>query len=171
MNDWRKNTMITKTNMDTKELSILFKQKLENALNSKENFKGKYHAKFIEIKDGMCDFHYKGQEFSVLWWTWEEEQCIECSCYCREVLTTEIDFDQESFDYSLELPSIYNENDIDECICKIIEGIKNCYIADNVYKILKIAKKMAKDIEYLDGNEADNKLMLERALRYFYAIN
>lgn len=66
--------MITKTNMDTKELSILFKQKLENALKSKENFKGKYHAKFIEIKDGMCDFHYKGQEFSVLWWTWEEEQ-------------------------------------------------------------------------------------------------
>ena len=76
MNGWRKNTMITKTNMDTKELSILFKQKLENALNSKENFKGKYHAKFIEIKDGMCDFHYKGQEFSVLWWTWEKEQCL-----------------------------------------------------------------------------------------------
>ena len=36
-----------------------------NALKSKENFKGRNQIKFIEIEDGTCDFHYRGQDFCV----------------------------------------------------------------------------------------------------------
>lgn len=157
--------------MDVQELSTIFQQRLENALKSKENFNGKNKIKFIEIEDGTCDFQYKGQEFCVEWWTWGDEQCIECECYCREVRTTELDYDFESFDYNLELPSIYDVNDIDGCIYEIVEGVKDCYIGSNVNKILNMAEKMARAIEELDGNAGDNKWMLEQALRHFDAIN
>lgn len=62
--------------MDTQELYKIFGQRLENALKSKENFKGKNQIKFIEIEDGTCCFHYRGQDFTVEWWTYEKEQCI-----------------------------------------------------------------------------------------------
>ena len=100
-------------NMDIQKLHKLFGQRLENALKSKENFNGKGQIKFIEIKDGLCYFHYKGQDFNIEWWIYEEEQCIDCSFYCREVQTTEINFDFETFDYSLNLEPIKTEEDID----------------------------------------------------------
>ena len=157
--------------MDTQELYKLFGQRLENALKSKENFKGRNQIKFIEIEDGLCDFHYRGQDFTVEWWTYEKEECLECSFYCREVQTTEIDFDFESFDYSLNLESMETEEDIDSNIYEIVEGIKNCYIASNVNKILNMAEKVARAIEDLDGNEGDNKFMLQQALRYYDIID
>jgi hypothetical protein len=144
---------------------------LEDALKSKENFKGRNQIKFIEIEDGLCDFHYRGQDFCVEWWTYEKEECLECSFYCREVQTTEIDFDFESFDYSLDLEMMETEEDIDSNIYEIVEGIKNCYIGSNVNKILNMAEKMARDIEDLDGNEGDNKFMLQQALQYYDLID
>jgi hypothetical protein len=157
--------------MDTQELYKIFRQRLEDALKSKENFKGKNQIKFIEIVDGFCCFHYRGQDFTVEWWTYEQEQCLECSFYCREVQTTEIDFDFESFDYSLDLEMMETEEDIDSNIYEIVEGIKNCYIGSNVNKILNMAEKMARDIEDLDGNEGDNKFMLQQALQYYDLID
>lgn len=157
--------------MDTQELYKLFGQRLENALKSKENFKGKNQIKFIEIEDGLCDFHYRGQDFCVEWWAYEKKQCLECLFFCREVQTTEIDFDFESFDYSLNLESMETEEDIDSNIYEIVEGIKNCYIASNVNKILNMAEKMARAIEDLDGNEGDNKFMLQQALRHYDVID
>ena len=157
--------------MDTQELYKIFRQRLEDALKSKENFKGRNQIKFIEIEDGLCDFHYRGQDFCVEWWTYEKEECLECSFYCREVQTTAIDFDFESFDYSLNLESMETEEDIDSNIYEIVEGIKNCYIASNENKILNMAEKMARDIEDLDGNEGDNKFMLQQALQYYDLID
>ena len=157
--------------MDTQELYKIFRHRLEDALKSKENFKGKNQIKFIEIEDGTCDFHYRGQDFCVEWWTYEKEECLECSFYCREVQTTEIDFDFESFDYSLNLESMETEEDIDSNIYEIVEGIKNCYIASNVNKILNMAEKMARAIEDLDGYEGDNKCMLQQALRHYDVID
>ena len=156
--------------MDLQELYELFGQRLENALKSKENFKGKNRIKFIEITDGTCCFHYNGQDFTVEWWIYEKEQCIDCSFYCHEVQTTDIDFDFESFDYSLDLVLMETEWDIDSNISDIVDGIKNCYIGSNVDKILNMAEKMAKAIDDLDGNEWDNKFMLEQALRYYDVI-
>ena len=157
--------------MDTQELFKIFRQRLENALKSKENFKGRNQIKFIEIEDGTCDFHYRGQDFTVEWWAYEKEQCLECSFYCREVQTTEIDFDIESFDYSLDLDLMETEEDIDSNIYEIVEGIKDCYIGSNVNKILNMAEKMARAIEDLDGYEGDNKCMLQQALRYYDIID
>ena len=157
--------------MDTQELYKIFRQRLEDALKSKENFKGRNQIKFIEIEDGLCDFHYRGQDFTVEWWAYEKEQCLECTFYCHEVQTTEIDFDIESFDYSLDLELMETEEDIDSNIYEIVDGIKNCYIASNVNKILNMAEKMARAIEDLDGNEGDNKYMLEQALRHYDLIN
>jgi hypothetical protein len=156
--------------MDLQELYKLFGQRLENALKSKENFKGKNRIKFIEITDGTCCFHYNGQDFTVEWWIYEKEQCIDCSFYCHEVQTTAIDFDFESFDYSLDLVQMETEEDIDSNISDIVDGIKNCYIGSNVDKILNMAEKMAKAIDDLDGNEGDNKFMLKKALRYYDVI-
>lgn len=157
--------------MDVQELYEIFRQRLENALKSKENFNGKNKIKFIEIEDGTCCFHYRGQDFNVEWWSYEKEQYLDCSFYCHEVQTTEIDFDFESFDYSLNLEPMETEEDIDSNIYEIVEAVKNCYIGSNVNKILNMAEKMARAIEELDGNEGDNKWMLEQALRHFDAIN
>ena len=158
--------------MDIQELYKLFGQRLENALISKENFKGKNQIKYIDVvEDGLCDFHYRGQDFCVEWWICEKEECLECSLYCREVQTTEIDFDTDSFDYRLELEPMKTEEDIDSSICEIVEGIKNCYIGSNVNKIISMAEKMARAIEELDGNEGDNKFMLQQALRHYDIID
>lgn len=158
--------------MDIQELYKLFGQRLENALISKENFKGKNQIKYIDVvEDGLCDFHYRGQDFCVEWWICEKGECLECSLYCREVQTTEIDFDTDSFDYRLELEPMKTEEDIDSSICEIVEGIKNCYIGSNVNKIISMAEKMARAIEELDGNEGDNKFMLQQALRYYDIID
>jgi hypothetical protein len=40
-----------------------------------------------------------------------------------------------------------------------------------VDKILKMAEKMARAIEDLDGNEGDNKFMIEQALRHYDVID
>lgn len=157
--------------MDVQELYKIFGQRLENALKSKENFKGKNNIKYIEIEDGLCDFHYRGQDFTVEWWTYEKGEYLDCSFYCREVQTTEIDFDFESFDYSLDLDPMETEEDIDSNIYEIVEGIKDCYIASNVNKILNMAEKVARAIEELDGNEGDNKFMLQQALRHYDVID
>lgn len=157
--------------MDTQELYKIFGQRLENALMSKENFKGKNKIKFIEIEDGTCYFHYRGQDFTVEWWSYEKEQCLDCSFYCREVRTTEIDFDFESFDYSLNLEPMKTEEDIDSNIYEIVDAVKNCYIGSNVNKILNMAEKMARAIKDMDGNERDNQWMLEQALLHFDAID
>jgi hypothetical protein len=63
------------------------------------------------------------------------------------------------------------EEDIDSNIYEIVEGIKDCYIGSNVDKILKMAEKMARAIDDLDGNEGDNKFMLEQALRHYDLID
>ncbi len=157
--------------MDTQELFKIFRQRLENALKSKENFKGKNQIKFIEIEDGICTFHYRGQDFNVEWWAYKEEQYIDCTFYCHEVQTTEIDFNFESFDYSLNLEQMETEEDIDSNIYEIVEAVKNCYIASNVNKILNMAEKVARAIEDLDGNEGDNKFMMQQALRYYDVID
>ena len=157
--------------MNTQELFKIFRQRLENALKSKENFKGKNQIKFIEIEDGICTFHYKGQDFNVEWWAYKEEQYIDCTFYCHEVQTTEIDFNFELFDYSLNLEQMETEEDIDSNIYEIVEAVKNCYIASNVNKILNMAEKVARAIEDLDGNEGDNKFMMQQALRYYDVID
>lgn len=166
--------------MDIQELYKLFGQRLENALKSKENFKGKNQIKHIEMEDGLCEFHYRGQDFCVEWWTYErgvpfysekEERCLECSLYCYEVKTSEIDFDTDSFDYRFHLAPMKTEEDIDSNIYEIVEAIKNCYIGSNVNKILNMAEKMARAIEELDGNEDENKFMLQQALRHYDVID
>jgi hypothetical protein len=148
---------------------------LENALKSKDNFKGKNQIKFIEIENnnsqsGTCAFHYKGQDFTLEWWN-VDDNYMECDFACYQVETMDIDFSLDDFEYRLDCRAMENEEEIDNYIEEVVYAVKECYIAHNINKILKMAEKMSNELYELDGNEGDNKYMMMKALRHYDIIN
>lgn len=111
---------------------------------------------------------YKGQFFTVEWWSTETGICW--NLLCDGVTTEDIDAIFDESIYVITSQEISGEEEIPDSISRIMYAIKTYYLSDNFSKIINISKEMFDAISNMRGIPNDNKYMLYKALHYYKLI-
>ena len=111
---------------------------------------------------------YKGQYFTVEWWSTETGICWHL--LCEGVAAEDINAIFEDSIYVITKHEISTEGEIPDIINKIMHAIKTYYMADNFSKIINLSKEMADAVSNMRGSSNTNKYILNSALDYYKLI-